>query len=111
MITASILSDIWCVVSNIHKYVIYACYSTLNAVAGAIEAIAQLAIDALPEMDEATDFATLALPGGGTMGTVLGWLNYVTPVDVWLETLAYCFAGMIVIWVVRIGLRIAKAES
>ena len=103
------LAQILCWIKQIGAMVINAGVWLVNGFFALIEAIAQAAIDALPEMDEAPNFATLELPGGALLGDILGWINYVWPMTTFLLVLTTYYGLQFALWVAMIALRAVKA--
>lgn len=81
----------------------------LNLITGAIEAVAQAAINALPNVPAPPDFASATLPGGTQLGTVLGWVNYGFPVGTLIAALTTASGIVLAVYVANIALRWARA--
>jgi hypothetical protein len=103
------LARIWCVLSQIHLYLLYALTVSVNAVVSGLEAVAQAALDLLPGMATPENLAAAELPGGASIGTVFGWINYFIPVGTLITAFLTTGGAILGLWLLSIALRWVKA--
>lgn len=108
---AGILHAIWCVITNIDKFVLYAIIQSINGVIVALGFIGENSIALLPSLPDPPDLEEVGLPGGASLGTILGWINYVVPVVTLLEIIATVGASFLAVYLIVNILKLVRVMS
>jgi hypothetical protein len=86
----NVLQKIWCVISHIPCYIVYAAIGFVNLLAVALGALVSGVLFLLPSMPSIP-----SLPNGFTQG--LGWISWFFPIGTVFDVLA-ALIGLWVVW-------------
>jgi hypothetical protein len=101
----ALLAKIWCVISHIDCYLLYAGKAVVNAIVIALATAAQFAINAIPV--NVPDSPSMPAP----VTTALGWIAWVIPVGTIFSILAFALTAWVAWQVAVIILRWVKASG
>lgn len=108
---AGILHDIWCVITNLDKFVLYGLIVAFNSVISTLAFLINGLLAVLPDLPDPPDWGGTELPGGASISDVLGWVNFIIPVPTILEIFATVGATFFLVYSVAIILRWAKVMT
>lgn len=101
----SILSDIWCVISNLDCYLIYGGIAVFNAIIAALGFLLSNIIGAIPlNMPDPPTLPSLVVDG-------LGWVAWVLPVHTAYTMVELGLVAWIMWQIVALALRWVKATD
>lgn len=108
---AGILHAIWCVITNLDKFVLYALIQFLNGIIIALGFLGEQTLALLPSLPDAPDWASTELPGDVSFDLLLGWINYVVPVPTILEIFATVGATFLAVYAIASILKMVKVMN
>lgn len=108
---AGILQAIWCVITNLDKFVLYAIIQAINGVIIAIGFLGETTLALLPSLPDAPDWASTELPGDVSFNLLLGWINYVIPVPTVLAIFATVGATFLAVYAIASILKLVKVMN